>query len=175
MSKQELIDKQALINKLLELPGVGSNSDALDTIKRFPTSEPQKPVIPQFVADYIEELKGTGVTLLFVLREAEGEVRKWLNGNGTFEQDNENQVIFARAWSEGYEVEKEPLYMVPLLTDKEGNKKILVEHRGEYDIIWAYKNDSGWHELLTKEQIMLANPVYWKLAVLYETSEEENE
>lgn len=30
---------------------------------------------------------------------------------------------------DSYEVEKEPQYMVPLLTDKEGNKKILVERR----------------------------------------------
>ena len=30
---------------------------------------------------------------------------------------------------DSYEVEKEPQYMVPLLTDKEGNKKILVVRR----------------------------------------------
>ncbi|HJG12523.1 MAG TPA: DUF1642 domain-containing protein, partial [Bacteroides xylanisolvens] len=75
----------------------------------------------------------------------------------------------------GYEVEKEPLYMVPLLTDKEGNKKILVERRGEYDIIWDYENEGDWHELLTEEQIKSVNPDYWKLAVLYEPSEEVEE
>ena len=33
----ELIDKQKMIAALLELPGVGSNSNAMDVIYRFPT------------------------------------------------------------------------------------------------------------------------------------------
>ncbi|MGH1867200.1 DUF1642 domain-containing protein [Enterococcus durans] len=53
MNKQELIDKQALIDKLMEMPGIGSNSDALEMIKRFPVYEQQKPVVPEcFDIDY---------------------------------------------------------------------------------------------------------------------------
>lgn len=32
MNKKVLIDKQALIDELMKIPGVGSNSDALETI-----------------------------------------------------------------------------------------------------------------------------------------------
>lgn len=131
--------------------------------------EPQKPVVPEFVAEWIEYAKKKGDSLrdsfkpwnLYGVEYSKAD--RWIDGN---------QETFAQAWLFGYEVEQEPLYMVPLLTDKEGNKKILVERRGEYDIIWDYENEDDWHELLTEEQIKSVNPDYWKLAVLYEPSEE---
>lgn len=137
--------------------------------------EPQKPVVPEFVADWFEENKEDLSNNLFaeigeaweILGNPEGttDFLRWLNTT---------RDCMEIVWSmqDGYEVEKEPLYMVPLLTDKEGNKKILVERRGEYDIIWDYENEDDWHELLTEEQIKSVNPDYWKLAVLYEPSEE---
>ncbi|WP_154949108.1 DUF1642 domain-containing protein, partial [Klebsiella grimontii] len=57
MNKKVLIDKQALIDELMKIPGVGSNSDALETIKRFPSYEPHKPVVPKFVAEWFEDNK----------------------------------------------------------------------------------------------------------------------
>ncbi|MDA9462112.1 hypothetical protein B835_2041 [Enterococcus mundtii 3F] len=35
------------------------------------------------------------------------------------------------------------------------------------------RNEGDWHKLLIEEQIKSVNPYYWKLAVLYEPSEEE--
>lgn len=168
MNKKVLIDKQALIDELMKIPGVGSNSDALETIKRFPSYEPQKPVVPKFVADWIEYAKKKGDSLAISFKPWNlygveySKADRWIE---------DNQETFARAWLDGY-VEKEPLYMVPILTGKEGHQKILVERRGEYDIIWDYENEGDWHELLTEEQIKSVNPDYWKLAVLYEPSEE---
>lgn len=126
MNKKVLIDKQALIDELMKIPGVGSNSDALETIKRFPLYEPQKPVVPKFVAEWIEYAKKKGDSLAISFKPWNlygveySKADRWIE---------DNQETFARAWLIGYEVEKEPQYMVPLLTDKEGNKKILVERR----------------------------------------------
>lgn len=140
--------------------------------------EPQKPVLPRFVAEWIEKIRSqvigyhfeSGARFLLLIGNdfhstQEGlltaEFRRWLEKDG-------NEIKLSNAIDYGYEVEQEPLYMVPLLTDKEGNKKILVERRGQYDIIWDYENECDWHELLTEEQIKSVNPDYWKLAMLYE-------
>ncbi|QCJ56123.1 DUF1642 domain-containing protein [Enterococcus mundtii] len=131
--------------------------------------EPQKPVVPKFVAEWIEYAKKKGDSLRGAFCPWELYGAEYIKANNWIDA---NQETFGRAWLIGYEVEKEPLYMVPLLTGKEGHQKILVERRGEYDIIWDYKNEGDWHELLTEEQIKSVNPDYWKLAVLYESSEE---
>ncbi|EOB3454971.1 DUF1642 domain-containing protein [Enterococcus hirae] len=138
--------------------------------------EPQKPVVPKFVAEWFEEcseeldweFSGALIEAFKVSREERDDFQDWL-----VDTTNYSIETLVRMKLFGYEVEKEPLYMVPLLTDKEGNKKILVERRGEYDIIWEYENEDDWHELLTEEQIKSVNPEYWKLAVLYEPSEEK--
>lgn len=133
--------------------------------------EPQKPVVPKFVAEWFEDNKhDIELGLYSATLNAEygdyDEFYDWLKDGNTTPYETITRMKY------GYEVEKEPLYMVPLLTDKEGNKKILVERRGQYDIIWDYENEDDWHELLTEEQIKSVNPDYWKLAVLYEPSEE---
>lgn len=133
--------------------------------------EPQKPVVPEFVAEWFEEHKDDlefGIWELCVdsYNSNEGGMTGWI------QYSNNKPIETLFRMKDGYEVEQEPLYMVPLLTDKEGNKKILVERRGQYDIIWDYENEDDWHELLTEEQIKSVNPEYWKLAVLYEPSEE---
>ena len=64
----------------------------------------RKPVtIPQFVAEIIEYYKGQNATLYDVLREKNfnKQYNEWLMN----EQDAYNKV--ARAWLDGYEVEKE--------------------------------------------------------------------
>ncbi|MGA5590068.1 DUF1642 domain-containing protein [Enterococcus mundtii] len=189
MNKQELIEELARHASCLEdFRGITGHCDgkyeayeiAIELAKQL--DEPQKPVVPHFVAESIEKIRSqvigyhfeSGARFLLLIGNdfhfaQEGlltaEFRRWLEKDG-------NEVKLSNAIDYGYEVEQEPLYMVPLLTDKKGNKKILVERRGEYDIIWDYENECDWHELLTEEQIKSVNPDYWKLAVLYEPSEE---
>lgn len=67
--------------------------------------EPQKVVVPQFVADWIEECEEKEKTLLNSLLSTPEGVNSWV-GN------SDNQELFARAWIEGYEVEKEKRYLV---------------------------------------------------------------
>lgn len=74
--------------------------------------EPQKPVVPKFVADYIEEYRGGGATLYEMMDSSEDEVYTWLFGNPRIETENERQLLFAQAYAVGYEVEKEPLWAI---------------------------------------------------------------
>lgn len=184
------MNKQEAIKKLESYKMIGTDARSacyneaikagILVIKQL--DEPQKPVLPRFVAEWIEKIRSqvigyhfeSGARFLLLIGNdfhstQEGlltaEFRRWLEKDG-------NEIKLSNAIDYGYEVEQEPLYMVPLLTDKEGNKKILVERRGQYDIIWDYENEGDWHDLLTEEQIKSVNPDYWKLAVLYEPSEE---
>lgn len=75
----------------------------------------EKPVVPQCVADWIKKckmFKNFTVSLSFALQPSvweanslSGECIEWL-------MDAENQETYARAWLDGYEIEKEPRYTV---------------------------------------------------------------
>lgn len=67
-----------------------------------------KPVIPYYIADYLEKVKSEGdLTVVGAVNEApEGEVSDWLI--------LENVNTFAKAWVNGYEVEKEKRYTVEI-------------------------------------------------------------
>lgn len=68
--------------------------------------EPYKPVIPYYIADYLEKVKSEGdLTVVGAVNEApDGRVSDWLF--------LENVNTFAKAWVNGYEVEKETKYRV---------------------------------------------------------------
>lgn len=70
--------------------------------------EPEKPAIPQFVADWIEANKSRFSNLYNAygwISFKANDVSLWVN---------ENQDIFARAWLDGYEVEEEKRYTARL-------------------------------------------------------------
>lgn len=72
--------------------------------------EPQPVKVPQFVADWIEYFKKTGDWDLFQAMDylfGKKEIREWL-------EDKNNQETFARAWLDGYGVEKEKWYFVKI-------------------------------------------------------------
>lgn len=87
----------------------------LDLIKKL--DEPQKVMIPQFVADWIEYCKEQNFTLFGCLDPANGF--ESLAGE-TFEGDvrkcirwcRKESNKFAHAWLDGYEVEKEKAFTV---------------------------------------------------------------
>ncbi|WP_247950370.1 DUF1642 domain-containing protein [Streptococcus constellatus] len=66
----------------------------------------EKPVIPQFVAKWLEDCKGKKQSLYSALQDCDS-VNNWLDIEG-------NEELFARAWLDGYEVEKERCYRVTL-------------------------------------------------------------
>ena len=69
--------------------------------------EPQKVMIPRFIADWIVQAKEDGYNIAGAINEApRGAVDDWL--------ELENVDIFAEAWVNGYEIEKEKRYTVKM-------------------------------------------------------------
>lgn len=104
MNKQELIER---VEGLKNIFGNKNEYVKIDMVVELLSEldEPQKVTIPQFVADWIEECEEKEKTLLNSLLYTPEGVNSWV-GN------SDNQELFARAWIEGYEVEKEPKYTV---------------------------------------------------------------
>ena len=107
MNVKELIEKYEYLNH--DCFRRVDTSEILKDLRQL--DEPQKVVVPQFVADWIEKSKSNGWDLLasmcFTLTAKNKQVTKWLHLG-------ENVNIFALAWIFGYEVEKEPKYIVNL-------------------------------------------------------------
>lgn len=158
------MNKQEAIKKLESIKTIGNDARAacyneginavITIIKQL--DEPQKPVVPRFVADWIELCKEKADLISCLSGSYEYGVNQYKriteDEDWLFEADH--QELVARAWLYGYEVEKESLYMVPFL--------------------WGCEND-GWCDLFTEEQIKSVNEEYWKFAELYEVSEDEKE
>lgn len=125
------MNRQELIKRIKDLPfsyiwnePYLNKEVVLDMIKQL--DEPEKVKIPQFVAEYIEQKKDDDYHLLGAMIEIRShknkEIDEW------FEEDD-NMEIFARAWLDGYEVEKEPKYTVKIKATKhyfakDGNGRI---------------------------------------------------
>ena len=103
MKKQELIKKyEDLFEKLYAFPIVTING-VIEDFKQL--DEPQKVMIPRFIADWIVQAKEDGYNIAGAINEApRGMVDDWL--------ELENVDIFAEAWVNGYTVEKEKRYIV---------------------------------------------------------------
>ena len=116
MNKQELIEYceslKGDLNKFIN----GIEVDKI--IKRIEQlDEPQKPVVPQFVADWIKYCKFTNVNLRNALLVGDVYFYNYANQKDfsklkEFLETENNQEPFAKAWIFGYEVEKEPKYKV---------------------------------------------------------------
>lgn len=95
------MDRQEAVQKLSEVAriSVAYAEDLYDSF--FP-----KPVIPYYIADYLEKVKRDGdLTVVGAVNEApEGRIGDWL----ILERVN----VFAKAWVNGYIVESEPRYTV---------------------------------------------------------------
>lgn len=106
MSKQELIKKYEYMShdcfRRVDVSEVLADLRKLD--------EPQKPLVKQFVADYIKDAKyyewDLDDVFDYIAEESEeSEIYKWFYTLGNVE-------VFARAWLDGYTVEKEKKYKV---------------------------------------------------------------
>ena len=130
MNKQEAIEKINEIKKVLvtrlarsEKKSLVFNNgvsvvepqDVIDIINQI--DEPEKPVIPQFVADWIEYCKKNNLTLTGAFDPVSEHgigLAETYKGNACecTRWALNNQNLFARAWLNGYSVIKEPLYWV---------------------------------------------------------------
>lgn len=97
----------------LEGEWVGQQLKDADKIRQ----ELNKPVVPQFVADWIEYCKNTFLSLSRALMVDDVDFYNYANQKDIsrltdFFIDGKNQEIFALAWINGYTVEKEKRYWV---------------------------------------------------------------
>lgn len=98
---------------LVQFPDLTTASLSVDMIE----DELQKSVIPQSVSDWIEKcktVKAFAVSLSFALHPSVWEVNGLSNETIEWLMDAENQDLFARAWLDGYDVEKEKRYLVKM-------------------------------------------------------------
>ena len=110
MNKQEAIESiKKISDDLLEVKFVSLES-VIDIVSQI--HEPQKVVVPMFVAAWIEEMKQDKRTLYSVMsslmNKTNHEWTAWKSANMNFSE------IVAQAWIYGYEIEQEKLYTVEI-------------------------------------------------------------
>ena len=131
----------------LEGEWVGQQLKDADKIRQ----ELNKPVIPEFVVDWIEHCRGLGYSLYQAMElvHENAEIKKWF----IFV---DNQDLFARAWLDGYEVEKEKKYKVVLLNYNDGHLNLVnVRTLGENIIFFTKKTQFDPRSFkLTKAEII---------------------
>lgn len=110
-----LMNKQEFIERMKSLKNIFGNKSEyikIDAVIELASEldEPQKPVVPQFVADWIEECKDDDFHLFGAMAGISSNQKKldyWF-------REDDNMELFARAWLDGYEVEEEELVKVRL-------------------------------------------------------------
>ena len=177
MDKQEVINKQALIDELMKIPGVGSNSDALKTIKRFPSYKPQKVKVPKCVGELLDYYRNSTDVELWALLIT---FKDWYYRKDKAGKD-ENAIDwlvkhpekYMRAWLDGYEVDEEPLYTVTInldlnyhlaIDEGDGDDEISTTLTTGHDVL-------GYRYFLTEKEIKSADENLWPFAVPVEKVE----
>jgi len=122
----------------------------IDIIKQL--DEPEKVKVPQFVADWIEVCKEHLTTSLYTAMNP----NFMKENNQSFDfilwiKKTSNQDLFARAWLNGYEIEKEKQYLVKIKATKhylvkDGNGKIFfsLAFKGYFTKKELEEADFGW-------------------------------
>lgn len=127
--------------------------------------EPQKPVIPQFVANFIRETKPNNSLRLAFEYIAQQKIDNYDDELALWVEEG-NSELFARAWIDGYEVEREKVYHVV-------NKKnyfMLRKYDGLVDIFHVspsmsrdeYGKDTRF--MLTEKEIKDYDERFWAFA-----------
>ena len=171
------MNKQELINSIKLARHSYSNEDsfcggvrtgigiALGEIEEL--DEPERVVIPQFVADHIEFCKSKNKRLNVALSESpENEMAFEMGVN--LEEANE---IYARAWLDGYEIEKEKLYYTvdekgQTLLYKSQERGILRSNGPKLEtVLKEYEHEDSNMYQLTEKEIKDYDWRYWLFAV----------
>ncbi|MCX80306.1 DUF1642 domain-containing protein [Listeria monocytogenes] len=147
-----------------------SKDKIISTKDRFIAKEKEAElvVVPKFVADWISHCKQERYDLSWSINYDDSDmpydIFEWLNPTA------DNQELFARAWMDGYEVEKEPLYYVQLITNSLGY--LNVRNDGRRSLSDSVQNDI-FKTQFTEAKIREMDERYWQFAVLVEDSEGE--
>ncbi|HEM5625976.1 TPA: DUF1642 domain-containing protein [Streptococcus suis] len=147
MNKQEAIKSiKEISDDLLEVRFVSLES-VIDIVSQI--DQPQKVVVPEFIDSYIRYAKAEGMSFFIAMDNAQNKESEWIITN---------EETFARAWLDGYVVEKERRYTVEIpdpnrkgtnriyLGKSDPNGKVFI-HKGNFN---TKKNKNLW---LTESEI----------------------
>ena len=154
MNKQELIKKYEMKGEQLKEFPVVAIGDVLKNLREL--DEPGKVTIPQFVADWIEYCKRHNFTLFGCLEPVdifeslageifEGDIRKCI---GWCRRESDK---IARAWLDGYEVEKEERYLVKIKGNIKENTLVYGELSERYFFTKCFTLDNAIYYHTRKE------------------------
>lgn len=157
------MNKQELIKRISELPySEGPIADTVTVNRNWilgsieQLDEPQKQVVPQFVADWINYCKITDVDLYHAFEMSDlylgnyAYQKDYPKLKGYFKSEN-NQEKFALAWVNGYEVEKEKKYTVKIKGKIEENLLVYGWGINRYFFARTYNDSSKRGEHTRKE------------------------
>ena len=176
MNKQEAI--RELMSKSREIIFGDDENVYLSrkrTIERVSQiDEQQKPVVPKFVAEWIEEGKRSGWHLQKALSRLDDDEKV---GDWAYDENDdlipERVDIFARAWLDGYDVEKEKLYTVEI-PNPNLNAHVVLQ-KTEKGLVLVTVGNTGWAEWesskLTESEIKQDFDFLWQWAKEVETDE----
>ncbi len=149
------MNKQELIKRIEQLFAFGSRdyierNEVLNLVKQL--DEPEKVQIPRFVADWIEVCKEHLTTSLYTAMNP----NFMRENNQSFDlilwiKKTSNQETFARAWLDGYELEKEKRYVVTLK-----NRQPLVKSQSG-SILYFSQDITAGNYKVTKKELEEAN------------------
>ncbi|HGF8115607.1 DUF1642 domain-containing protein [Enterococcus faecium] len=163
------MNKQEKIKKLESIKAIGNDAIAAcynDSMNAGITlmkqlDEPQKPVVPKFVAEWIEYAKKKGDSLAISFKPWNlygvdySKADRWIE---------DNQETFARAWLDGYEIEKESLYEVII-----GNLYLIKKFNNRNDFYFDTSCSlCAWEKSayqLTEAEIKAIDERFWPFAV----------
>lgn len=113
----------------------------LELVKQL--DEPEKVKVPQFVADFIAEQKKLGHTLSYSIDASMSDiVAEWYW---------DNSELFALAWLNGYEVEKEKRYFVKIKGNIKENMLVYGELLKRYFFTKSFSLDDVIYSHTRKE------------------------
>lgn len=118
MKKKELVKTlMERMQKFGYFPSFTNVKVFIREYEKMTKPEPQKPVVPQFVADWIKYCKFTNVNLQNALLVGDVYFYNYANQKDfsklkEFLDTENNQETFTRAWLDGYTVEEEAKYKV---------------------------------------------------------------
>ena len=176
MNKQEAI--RELMSKSREIIFGDDENVYLSrkrTIERVSQiDEQQKPVVPKFVAEWIEDGKRSGWHLQKALSRLDDDEKV---GDWAYDENDdlipERVDIFARAWLDGYDVEKEKLYTVEI-PNPNLNAHVVLQ-KTEKGLVLVTVGNTGWAEWesskLTESEIKQDFDFLWQWAKEVETDE----
>lgn len=143
------MNKQELIKKLEERRTITGNfqgyvvwrKDVKEIFEQL--GEPQPVKVPQSVADFIAEQKKLGHTLSYSIDASMSDiVAEWYW---------DNSELFALAWLNGYEVEKEKRYFVKIKGNIKENMLVYGEFLKRYFFIKSFSLDDVIYSHTRKE------------------------